>query len=104
RPQPEPAPEQSGDEENAEEPKKKRYPHQKAPKNLSTDQFLEKLKENGGATPVPGKDHRRRRGRGGRNGEGPREDAPQEQAQRPEGGAQSEAPAQKGEAPAPQAD
>ncbi len=32
-------------EENAEEPKKKRYPHQKAPKNLSTDQFLEKMKE-----------------------------------------------------------
>jgi len=28
-----------------EEPKKKRYPHQKAPKNLSTDQFLEQLKE-----------------------------------------------------------
>jgi len=32
-------------EENAEETKKKRYPHQKAPKNLSTDQFLEKMKE-----------------------------------------------------------
>ena len=32
-------------EENAEEPKKKRYPHQKAPKNMSTDQFLEKMQE-----------------------------------------------------------
>lgn len=32
-------------EENAEEGKKKRYPHQKAPKNMSTDQFLEKMKE-----------------------------------------------------------
>ena len=26
-----------------EEPKKRRYPHQKAVKNLSTDQFLEKI-------------------------------------------------------------
>ena len=32
-------------EENADEGKKKRYPHQKAPKNMSTDQFLEKMKE-----------------------------------------------------------
>ncbi|MBQ9952180.1 MAG: stage 0 sporulation protein [Clostridia bacterium] len=37
-------PEQPEDE-NAEENKKKRYPHQKAPKNMSTDQFLEKMKE-----------------------------------------------------------
>ena len=55
RPQPEPAPEA---EENGEDAKKKRYPHQKAPKNLSTDQFLEKLKENGGATPVPAREQR----------------------------------------------
>ena len=26
-----------------EEPKRKRYPHQKAPKNLSTEQFLERM-------------------------------------------------------------
>ena len=70
RPQPAPAPEEAAEgEENAEEPKKKRYPHQKAPKNLSTDQFLEKLKETGGATPVPAREHRRRRGRGGRPGD-----------------------------------
>jgi len=31
------------EEQPAEEPKKRRYPHQKAVKNLSTDQFLEKL-------------------------------------------------------------
>ena len=79
RPQPESAPE----EENAEdETKKKRYPHQKAPKNLSTEQFLEKLKETGGAMPAHPGQHRRRRSRGGRSGEG--------------------APA-KGETPAPQA-
>ena len=64
KPKPEPRPEEG--EEGEEEPKKKRYPHQKAPKNLSTDQFLEKLKESGGATPVPAKEHRRRRGRGGK--------------------------------------
>ena len=28
-----------------EQSKRKRYPHQKAPKNLSTDQFFEKLKD-----------------------------------------------------------
>ena len=37
---PEPAPEQ---EQPAEEPKKRRYPHQKAVKNMSTDQFLERM-------------------------------------------------------------
>ena len=60
-------PEEALEEENADEEngKRKRYPHQKAPKNLSTDQFLEKLSENGGATPVAAsKEHRRRRGRG----------------------------------------
>ena len=51
-----------GDSVEEETPRKKRYPHQKAPKNLSTDQFLEKLNENGGATPVPAREHRRRRG------------------------------------------
>ena len=60
-------PEETHEEEQAEEEngKKKRYPHQKAPKNMSTDQFLEKLSENGGATPVAApKEQRRRRGRG----------------------------------------
>lgn len=67
RPQAEPAPaEGEGADEDA---KKKRYPHQKAPKNLSTDQFLEKLKETGAPAPAHVKEHRRRRGRGGRNAE-----------------------------------
>ena len=43
-----PEPETPAEEEK---PKRKVYPHQKAPKNLSTDQFLEKLREN--ATVVP---------------------------------------------------
>jgi len=68
-----------------EEPKKKRYPHQKAPKNLSTDQFLEKLKEDDGAeageaTEAP-KEHKRSRRRGGRGRKG--------DAHREEGGEQS---------------
>ena len=61
------------DSEDAEEaPKKKRYPHQKAPKNLSTEQFFEKLRETGGVTPVQGGkgEHRRRRGGRGRGGAG----------------------------------
>ncbi len=65
-------PEEDGDEES----KKKRYPHQKAPKNLSTEQFLEKLKETGGSMPVHPKEHRRRRGRGGRPGEQPARQEP----------------------------
>lgn len=70
-----PAPETEPVEETPEEPKKKRYPHQKAPKNLSTDQFLERLKENDSPTPVtaPSTDKeehkRRRRGKGRKNGE-----------------------------------
>lgn len=65
--------EEQPQEESAEEPRKRRYPHQKAPKNLSTDQFFEKLRESGGVTPVAGgankEQHRRRRGGRGR-GEG----------------------------------
>ena len=80
-------------QEAEEEPRKKRYPHQKAPKNLSTDQFLEKLKENtgepaaeaGGEAAEPPKEHKRRRrgGRGRRRGEGKGEvnANPAEQAQ-----------------------
>ena len=68
-------------ESTEEEPKKKRYPHQKAPKNLSTDQFLEKMKEDAErfedeAEPsdTPENRERKRRRRGGkgrhRSGEG----------------------------------
>ena len=61
---------QEGEEGAEESPKRRRYPHQKAPKNLSTDQFFEKLKENGGVTPVQGKsEHRRRRGGRGHGGQ-----------------------------------
>ncbi len=72
---------QEGEEiqEEDEELKKKRYPHQKAPKNLSTDQFFEKMKENqNGAseedTEAP-KEHKRRRrgGRGRHRSEGSKE-------------------------------
>ena len=100
RPQPEPA--QAEGEESAEEPKKKHYPHQKAPKNLSTDQFLEKLKESGGATPVPAREardvreHKRRRGRGkGPEGEREAAEAPARQdAPAPEQGAPRQAPSE----------
>ena len=71
------AAERSEDQETEEEPKRKRYPHQKAPKNLSTDQFLEKLKdarsEDGdSAAPKEHKRPRRRNGRGhrGENAQG----------------------------------
>ena len=65
KPQPEPA--TGADEDDAtDEGRKKRYPHQKAPKNLSTDQFLEKMKEDSGAPQAAQKEHRRRRGRGGK--------------------------------------
>ena len=59
RPGEEPAAEEAADAET--EDKRCRY-RQKAPKNLSTDQFLEKLQENGGVTPVNApKEPRRRR-------------------------------------------
>ena len=65
-------------EEEAEETsKRRRYPHQKkAPKNLSTDQFLEKLREDGrtaeAALPTAEKEphKRRRRGKGRAQEEG----------------------------------
>jgi len=68
RPQPEPAASADGNADAPEEGKKKRYPHQKAPKNLSTDQFLEQLKQS--ESP---KEHRRRHNRGGKGGEERRE-------------------------------
>ena len=72
------------DEETPEEEegKRKRYPHQKAPKNLSTDQFLEKMKERDGEdapeasgeeAPREHKRSRRRGGRGRHRSEGNRE-------------------------------
>ena len=69
-----PAPEaEQPAEEEAENAKRKRYPHQKAPKNLSTDQFLEKMRETEEAesalaekpAPVEKEPHKRRR-RGGK--------------------------------------
>ena len=92
-----PIPQQSEDETAEEEPKRKRYPHQKAPKNLSTDQFLEKLKEDAdeggeGETQEPPREHRRRRrgGRGRHRGEGAREgaEAPKETSAPADPGAQ----------------
>ena len=113
-----PEPEQPA-EENAEEGKKKRYPHQKAPKNMSTDQFLEKLKErNDGAAPAEeqeskeaqpkekdGKEAHKRRRRGGKG----RHREESEEAQNAEKGEDSsehkrensaEVPAPKAEKPA----
>ena len=79
KPQNEEPQQENAEEQEGEANKKKRYSHQKAPKNMSTDQFLEKLSENGGATPVAApKEHRRRRGRG-KGGEGRNAEA------RPEG-------------------
>ena len=89
-----PAPEaEQPAEEEAENAKKKRYPHQKAPKNLSTDQFLEKMRETEAAeaasaekpaTTVEKEPHKRRR-RGGkgrhRDGEAPVENAENTQAE-----------------------
>ena len=105
----EPIPQESAEPEAEEEPKRKRYPHQKAPKNLSTDQFLEKLheKESGeapaaeaGADAQPPKEHKRRRrgGRGRKRGEGgaPRNEAAEGEIRINEG----EAPAGRAQKPA----
>ena len=71
-----PIPTESAETPEEEEPKHRRY-HQKAPKNLSTDQFLEKMKEGASeqaeaSAQEPKKEHRRRRrgGRGRHRGEG----------------------------------
>ena len=88
-----PAPEaEQPAEEDAENAKKKRYPHQKAPKNLSTDQFLEKMRESESAESAPEekaapaeKEPHKRRRRGGkgrhRDGEAPVEAAEGEHLQ-----------------------
>ena len=100
---PEPEPEAPAEEQG----KRKKYPHQKAPKNLSTDQFLEKLKtdtEGGkkkGDRPKKERPPReRRRGKGAQSAEAPAPDAGSA-APAPEAPAPSapEAPA-----PAPQGD
>ena len=79
-------------EEETENVKKKHYPHQKAPKNLSTDEFLEKMRESEStetapsekAAPAEKEPHKRRR-RGGkgrhRDGEAPAEAAESENVQ-----------------------
>ena len=78
---PKPKPRRSEPEPEApaeEQGKRKKYPHQKAPKNLSTDQFLEKLKTDGDKKKAdkPKKERpprERRRGKGA-----PRADKPAE--------------------------
>ena len=76
-----PKPKQRRPEPEAEPPaeeqgKRKNYPHQKAPKNLSTDQFLEKLKTDGDAGRKKGErpkkerpPRERRRGKGAQSAE-----------------------------------
>ena len=86
------AAERSEDQETEEEPKRKRYPHQKAPKNLSTDQFLEKLKDARGedgdsAAPKEHKRPRRRNGRGHRGENAQGAEAPANAPSDPAGGA-----------------
>ena len=94
--QPQEAQEAADADEAEGEGKKKRYPHQKAPKNLSTDQFLEKLKESGGATPVKGEHRRRKRGKGV-DGETATMERP-EAVERAEASAREDAPVEKREA------
>ena len=76
-----PKPKQRRPEPEAEAPaeeqgKRKKYPHQKAPKNLSTDQFLEKLKTDADAGKKKGErpkkerpPRERRRGKGAQSAE-----------------------------------
>ena len=70
---PAPEPGDTAQEEAEETSKKKRYPHPKAPKNLSTDQFLEKMRQNDEASPAEKEPHKRRRRSKGRKPEGGRE-------------------------------
>ena len=86
-----PIPQQTEEKPEEEENKRKRYPHQKAPKNMSTDQFLEKMKEHDeedgeavkenakaddkAEAPKEHKSRRRRGGRGRHRGEGQKEGA-----------------------------
>jgi len=90
RPTPEPVPEPAEGEEAGEEPKRKRYPHQKAPKNLSTEQFLEKMRTDSAEAAPAQREHKRKRGRGGKPGEEQPEGA--QAAQEPEQAAAESAP------------
>ena len=78
---PKPKPRRSEPEPEApaeEQGKRKKYPHQKAPKNLSTDQFLEKLKTDGDKKKAD-KPKKERPPRERRRGKGtPRADKPAE--------------------------
>ena len=90
-----PKPKQRRPEPEAEAPaeeqgKRRKYPHQKAPKNLSTDQFLEKLKTDGDA--------------GRKKGERPKKERPPRERRRGKGApsAETAAPQSPADAPAPQ--
>jgi len=78
---PEPEPEAPAEEQS----KRKKYPHQKAPKNLSTDQFLEKLKDTEG---------------GRKKGDKPKKERPPRERRRGKGGANAEAQPAQSSAPA----
>ena len=78
---PEPEPEAPAEEQS----KCKKYPHQKAPKNLSTDQFLEKLKDTEG---------------GKKKGDKPKKERPPRERRRGKGGANAEAQPAQSSAPA----
>ena len=78
---PEPEPEAPAEEQS----KRKKYPHQKAPKNLSTDQFLEKLKDTEG---------------GKKKGDKPKKERPPRERRRGKGGANAEAQPAQSSAPA----
>ena len=80
---PEPEPEAPAEEQG----KRKKYPHQKAPKNLSTDQFLEKLKTDAES------------GKKKEKGDKPKRDRPPRERRRGKGAPNAEAQA----APAPEA-
>ena len=66
RPQPGAATDPQEEAEAGDEKNRRRYPHQKAPKNMSTDQFIEKLQQSEDSASSLSKEHRRRRGRGAR--------------------------------------
>ena len=100
---PEPEPEAPAEEQS----KRKKYPHQKAPKNLSTDQFLEKLKDTEGGKKKGDKPKKerppreRRRGKGGANAEAQPAQSPAQTATEVPAPASAPAAPSAVEAPAP---
>ena len=100
---PEPEPEAPAEEQS----KRKKYPHQKAPKNLSTDQFLEKLKDTEGGKKKGDKPKKerpareRRRGKGGANAEAQPVQSPAQTATEVPAPASAPAAPSAVEAPAP---